>query len=58
MAGGIIPAAPSAGLDGVLFSPFLHAGWDHLYGNAVPLILLGTFALAGGGRRFVWSTAR
>jgi hypothetical protein len=25
--------------------------------NAVPLILLGTFALAGGGRRFVWSTA-
>jgi membrane associated rhomboid family serine protease len=56
VAGGIIPRHIS-GLDGVLFSPFLHAGWDHLYGNAVPLILLGTFALAGGGRRFVWSTA-
>jgi membrane associated rhomboid family serine protease len=56
VAGGIIPRH-LAGLDGVLFSPFLHAGWDHLYGNAVPLILLGTFALAGGGRRFVWSTA-
>jgi len=55
VAGGIIPHRID-GLDGVLFSPFLHAGWDHLYGNAVPLILVGTFALAGGTRRFVWST--
>ena len=56
MAGGIIPHRLD-GLDGVLFSPFLHAGWDHLYGNAVPLILVGTFALAGGAKRFIWSTA-
>jgi membrane associated rhomboid family serine protease len=56
LAGGIIPRHLD-GLDGVLFSPFLHAGWDHLYGNAVPLILVGTFALAGGTRRFLWSTA-
>ena len=56
VAGGIIPRH-IAGLDGVLFSPFLHAGWDHLYGNSVPLILVGTFALAGGARRFIWSTA-
>jgi membrane associated rhomboid family serine protease len=55
LAGGIIPRRLD-GLDGVLFSPFLHAGWDHLYGNAVPLILVGTFALAGGARRFIWST--
>ncbi len=55
VAGGIIPRHLD-GLDGVLFSPFLHAGWDHLYGNAVPLILVGTFALAGGARRFIWST--
>jgi membrane associated rhomboid family serine protease len=55
VAGGIIPHR-IRGLDGVLFSPFLHAGWDHLYGNAVPLILVGTFALAGGVRRFLWST--
>ncbi|MEU4237896.1 rhomboid family intramembrane serine protease [Actinoplanes sp. NPDC026619] len=55
MAGGIIPHRLD-GLDGILFSPFLHAGWDHLYGNAVPLILVGTFALAGGVRRFIWST--
>ena len=56
IAGGIIPHRLD-GLDGVLFSPFLHAGWDHLYGNSVPLILVGTFALAGGARRFIWSTA-
>jgi membrane associated rhomboid family serine protease len=56
VAGGIIPHHLE-GLDGVLFSPFLHAGWDHLYGNAVPLILVGTFALAGGAKRFIWSTA-
>ena len=55
VAGGIIPHRLD-GLDGVLFSPFLHAGWDHLYGNAVPLILVGTFALAGGVKRFIWST--
>jgi membrane associated rhomboid family serine protease len=56
VAGGIIPRHLN-GLDGVVFSPFLHAGWGHLYGNAVPLILVGTFALAGGGRRFIYSTA-
>src|SRR4051794_8636269 len=55
MAGGIIPHRAD-GLDGVLFSPFLHANWEHLYSNAVPLILVGTFALAGGTRRFIWST--
>src|SRR4051794_34719895 len=54
-AGGIIPRHLD-GLDGVFFSPFLHAGWDHLYGNSVPLILLGTFVLAAGWRRFLWST--
>jgi len=55
VAGGIIPRNLE-GLDGVLFSPFLHAGWDHLYGNSVPLILVGTFALAGGAKRFIYST--
>jgi membrane associated rhomboid family serine protease len=55
VAGGIIPHRID-GLDGVLFSPFLHAGWDHLYGNSIPLILVGTFALAGGAKRFIYST--
>ena len=36
------------GLDGVVFPPFLHAGWDHLIGNTIPFLLLG-FAIAIGG---------
>ena len=55
LTGGIIPHRID-GLDGIIFSPFLHAGWDHLYSNSVPLILLGTFVLAAGARRFLWST--
>ncbi|MDG4802909.1 rhomboid family intramembrane serine protease [Micromonospora sp. WMMD980] len=53
---GIIPRRIQ-GLDGVFFSPFLHAGWNHLYSNSIPLILLGTFVLAAGVRRFLRSTA-
>ncbi|MEU5904383.1 rhomboid family intramembrane serine protease [Micromonospora sp. NPDC047527] len=52
---GIIPHRID-GLDGVFFSPFLHHGFDHLYSNSIPLILLGTFVLAAGARRFLWST--
>ena len=52
---GIIPQRID-GFDGVFFSPFLHHGFDHLYSNSIPLILLGTFVLAAGTRRFLWST--
>jgi membrane associated rhomboid family serine protease len=52
---GIIPRRIS-GLDGIVFGPFLHHGFDHLYSNSVPLILLGTFVLAAGARRFLLST--
>jgi membrane associated rhomboid family serine protease len=52
---GIIPRRVQ-GLDGVFFGPFLHHGFDHLYSNSVPLILLGTFVLAAGARRFLFST--
>lgn len=54
--GAIVPLHPS-GLDGIIFAPFLHASFLHLYGNAVPLLLTGTFVLAAGGRRFGWVTA-
>lgn len=54
-AGGIAPRDPD-GLDGILFAPLLHANFAHLYANSVPLILLGTFVLAAGMRRFLWST--
>ena len=36
------------GLDGVVFAPFLHGGWDHLIGNTIPFLLLG-LAIAVGG---------
>ncbi|SCG42338.1 Rhomboid family protein [Micromonospora inositola] len=55
VAAGIIPHRIQ-GLDGVFFSPFLHADFNHLYSNSIPLILLGTFVLAAGTRRFLWST--
>ncbi|MFU8852141.1 rhomboid family intramembrane serine protease [Micromonospora sp. SL1-18] len=55
VAAGIIPRRIQ-GLDGVFFSPFLHADFNHLYSNSIPLILLGTFVLAAGTRRFLWST--
>jgi membrane associated rhomboid family serine protease len=54
-AGGIRPRQVD-GLDGILFAPFLHANFGHLYANSIPLILLGTFVLAAGMRRFLWST--
>ena len=52
---GIIPHRID-GLDGIFFGPFLHHGFNHLYSNSVPLILLGTFVLAAGSRRFLYST--
>lgn len=52
---GIIPRRIE-GLDGVFFGPFLHHGFAHLYSNSVPLILLGTFVLAAGVQRFLYST--
>lgn len=55
VAGGIRPRRLD-GLDGILFAPFLHANFPHLYANSIPLILLGTFVLAAGVRRFLWST--
>jgi membrane associated rhomboid family serine protease len=53
--GGIVPRR-LYGIDGILFAPFLHANFIHVTANSVPLILLGTFVLAGGVRRTLWST--
>ena len=37
--GAIIPLLPS-GLTGVIFSPLLHGGFDHIIGNSVPVFIL------------------
>jgi membrane associated rhomboid family serine protease len=50
--GGIRPRQVD-GLLGIAFAPFLHVSFDHLYANAVPLLLTGTFVLATGLRRFL-----
>ena len=36
------------GLDGILFAPFLHAGFGHLIGNTVPFLVLGAAIALGG----------
>lgn len=45
------------GLDGILWAPLLHAGWWHLGGNAVPLLVLGFMILLSGVRRWAGVTA-
>ncbi|MFB9432488.1 rhomboid family intramembrane serine protease [Streptoalloteichus tenebrarius] len=54
--GGIQPLEVS-GLDGVLFAPLLHAGWDHLAANTLPFLVLGFLAMSGGLGQFVAVTA-
>jgi membrane associated rhomboid family serine protease len=45
------------GLDGVLFSPFLHHGFGHLIANAVPFVVLGGAICLSGAARFLSVTA-
>ncbi len=45
------------GLDGILWAPLLHAGWWHLAGNAVPLVVLGFMILLSGVGRWASVTA-
>lgn len=43
-----IQARTWSGLDGVIWAPLLHAGWDHLISNTVPVLVFGFLAMAGG----------
>lgn len=36
------------GLSGVVFAPFLHAGFGHLIGNTIPFLFLGALIAVGG----------
>lgn len=54
--GGIRPRS-LGGVDGIVFAPFLHASFTHVLANSVPLLLLGTFVMAGQVKRFIWITA-
>ena len=41
------------GLPGIISSPFLHAGFDHLIGNTIPFVILGLIIAAAGARRVI-----
>src|ERR1700751_1063953 len=45
------------GLWGIIFAPVLHANWQHLAANTVPLLALGFLMTLAGLSRFVWATA-
>ncbi|MEC3956703.1 rhomboid family intramembrane serine protease [Nocardia sp. CDC153] len=45
------------GLVGILFAPVLHANWGHLFGNTLPVIVLGLLALLTGIGRGLTATA-
>ena len=40
-------------LGGLVFAPFLHAGWSHLIGNSASLLVLGSLILASGWRDYL-----
>ena len=44
------------GLDGVVFAPFLHAGFDHLVANTLPFVILGGVIALGSTKHFAQVT--
>jgi membrane associated rhomboid family serine protease len=53
---GIAPRSTD-GLEGILFAPFLHAGFGHLIGNTLPFLVLGAAIAFGGAVRVAAVTA-
>jgi membrane associated rhomboid family serine protease len=51
-----IVARQVSGLDGVVFSPFLHGGFGHLIGNTVPFLVLGAAIAFNGALRVLLVT--
>jgi membrane associated rhomboid family serine protease len=45
------------GLDGIVFSPFLHGSWGHLIGNTIPFVILGGLIALSGLARLAAVTA-
>lgn len=53
---GIIPRH-LFGLLGIVFAPFLHANFNHLFFNSIPLIILSNFLLINGLSYFLVASA-
>jgi membrane associated rhomboid family serine protease len=45
------------GVDGILYAPVLHSGWDHLLANTMPLLVFGFLILLAGVGRWLAVTA-
>lgn len=52
---GIIPRR-IYGLAGILLAPLLHANFNHLFFNSIPLLVLSNFILINGLNYFLWVT--
>lgn len=52
-----IQARSLSGLDGIAWAPVLHAGWEHLFANTVPVLVFAFLAMAGGLAQWVAVTA-
>lgn len=52
---GILPRHPF-GLVGIVCSPFLHADFNHLFFNSIPLFILTNLVLLQGVNGFIWVT--
>ncbi|MEM9714023.1 MAG: rhomboid family intramembrane serine protease [Actinomycetota bacterium] len=53
---GIIPRR-SEGLDGILWAPFLHSNFGHVWSNSIPLVVLGGLVSVRGFRYWAVVTA-
>ncbi len=45
------------GLDGILWAPFLHSDWGHVFSNSAPLLALGGLVAIRGRGRWLTVTA-
>jgi len=45
-----------SGLPGVAWAPLLHASWQHLFGNTIPLMVFGFLAMSAGLGPWIAST--
>src|SRR2546427_9127740 len=43
-----IVSRSSGGLGGIVITPFVHANWEHLIANTIPLAVLGALPLLRG----------
>lgn len=53
---GVYPRT-QAGLPGIVTAPLIHGSWEHVFGNTLPLVLLGSMLIYGYPRSRYWALA-